>query len=336
MPSGPSPSPVVLLEEPNTIKQWTCIDCNKVFSQSKLLETHAVETDHKAYRCTKERACGKQFTLRSSWIRHERSHSVQKSHACSRCRKRFHRKDNCHDHERTCGRVAKRVRVTSQSASTSPTISGTTRSVSPIDLFTPRLIGNEYEKAIPSASRGPNVPPKSSLLPSAAYCPPTDIRPTRYPTTTVLGRTANHPPEADHDALFLLDDTGDHTTSRNMESPPAADSDWTHWLRFFQSQDGAPSPNLQPPEDWDITPVPEQTTAAPIEAPMDYIRIVQYHPMAHRRTTTLPDTRGPMMVLPLGEMSASPKRKRTPPSKITIFFSKLKAYIKAPFRRHKR
>jgi hypothetical protein len=138
--SGPSPSPGPL-EDPNNSKQWMCSECNDAFSQSKLLETHAIETDHKAYHCTKETSCAKLFTLRSSWIRHERIHSAQKSHACSRCRKRFHRKDNCYDHERTCGRVARRARVPmhsvpTQSVSTSPTMAETTRSVTSTDPLT--------------------------------------------------------------------------------------------------------------------------------------------------------------------------------------------------------
>jgi hypothetical protein len=320
MMSGASPS-TLLLEELNTIKQWTCIDCNKVFPQSKLLETHAVETDHKAYRCTKERACGKLFTLRSSWIRHERSHSAQKSHACSRCRKRFHRKDNCHDHERTCGRVSQRARVTSHLASTSPTISGTTRSVTPIDLFTPRLIGNEYEKAIPSASRGPNVPPKSSPLPSAGYYPPTDITPPGYPTTTVLERTANHPLEADHNALFLLDDdnTENHTISRNVTSQPPADSDWKHWLRFFQSQETAPPFELGSPEEhWEI-----ETSHEPCPDNLPY------------GLFSLSGTRNPRRQNGHLYRQRHIGSERKPRSKITTFFTKLRAYIKAPFRRHK-
>jgi DNA-directed RNA polymerase subunit RPC12/RpoP len=101
----------LLLKDTNDTKRWTCSECSQTFLQSKLLEIHAIETDHKAYRCTKAKGCGRTFVLRTSWARHERSHSAQKAHACSRCGKRFHRKDNCDDHERTCGRVTRRARV---------------------------------------------------------------------------------------------------------------------------------------------------------------------------------------------------------------------------------
>jgi len=118
--SGPSLNPF-LLQDHQTTKEWTCSECKQSFLRSKLLETHAITTDHRAYRCTKEKTCGQTFTLRSACSRHERSHSAQKAHACSRCMKSFHRKDNCHDHERTCGRNAQRVRTTLESPPTSST-----------------------------------------------------------------------------------------------------------------------------------------------------------------------------------------------------------------------
>jgi uncharacterized Zn-finger protein len=133
MMSGPSPSPVLFPERPNSNRQWSCNECSHIFSLSRLLETHAVETNHKAYRCTKEKGCGKLFTLRPSWVRHEGSHSAQKSHACSRCLKKFRRRDNLHDHQRTCGRVTRRATLPLQVVSTT---SATTRSDTPMDLLT--------------------------------------------------------------------------------------------------------------------------------------------------------------------------------------------------------
>lgn len=107
--SGSSQSPSLYGDQHNS-RHWSCAECHQPFQRSKLLEDHAIETDHRAYRCTKEKHCQKSFILRPSWIHHERLHLVQKAHACSRCSKRFHRRDNCHDHERTCGRASRRAR----------------------------------------------------------------------------------------------------------------------------------------------------------------------------------------------------------------------------------
>lgn len=295
MMCGPSPSPI-LPTGPKDNKQWKCIQCDETFPQSKSLETHAVETDHKAYRCTKEKPCGKLFILRPSWIWHERSHSAQKTHACSRCGKKFHRKDNCHDHERTCGRVARRARGSSQSASTSPATSGTTESGTPIDppatIFhgaesghatkteyegsksfeTPDATiqednGHEDDNAPQSVSRGLSVPTKSPPAFPAAYLSAMATVPTQSRTAAFQARTAAHPPEAEQATLLNLDTTDKATISRNITSQPHADSDWRQWFRSFQSPGAAPSPNLQHAEDpCDIIPVRDAyaTRSAPV------------------------------------------------------------------------
>ena len=288
MMSGPSPSPS-LHEEQKIRKKWKCIECNQVFTQSKLLETHAADTDHKAYRCTKEKACGKVFTLRSSWLRHERSHSAEKAHTCYRCAKEFIRKDHCHGHERTCGRVARRARMSSKSTSVSPTTttsSGTTKSGTPVDLLTTMIDngdqchateieykgllslgtsdgtsdashqkdnGHDDEKAPLSVSRGISVPTKSSPVSPAACLSTTAMAPTKSRSATLQNTVARPLPEPD---LPIVDNIDNHTVSHNTTPQPHAGSDWRHHDKVFQGPDHARSPNLQyAEEDWDLTPV---------------------------------------------------------------------------------
>lgn len=383
--SGPPPSSV-LLEEPKSRKQWTCNQCKRTFPQSKLLETHAADKDHKAYRCTKEKDCGKSFILRPSWIRHEGSHSGQKTHACFRCQKMFRRKDNCHDHERTRGRVARRARVSSQSASTSPTISDTTTVVTPIGLFTnvadggnqchtaatgrEGLLsldtsvvsqqidnGNDDEHAVPSL---PGRPTDPSPTATAAYFSTTSMVPTLSRSATLHDLTAAYPFEAEH----------------NTDSPPSSptstsqfpiDINWLHTLQLLD-QETPPSPPQQHAEDWDFT---FTDAMGLLEAPSssmgvsmaqscsgpsvrDDARRLVGHVDDHfynsyngfklhadsRVSNELPpvslqDHASQFVTSDSATHIPLPKPERKPRSKIVIFFSKLKACIKAPFRRHK-
>lgn len=287
MMSGPSSSPS-LHQEPNISKKWKCIECDQVFIQSKLLETHAVDADHKAYRCTKEKACGKVFTLRPSWIRHERSHSAKKTHACSRCGKKFHRKDNCHDHERTCGRVARRARGPSQSASTSPTTttsSETTASGTPVDLLTAVLNdgepshatetgcgglksfdtpeatiqrdnGHDDVKATPFVSgQLIDVPIQYLSASSTASFPTTNNGPTQSRAAAFHDAIESHPPEPEGDNLLTVDNTEIHTAFANTNPQPGAGNDWRHYYQSFQGPYDAPSPGLQhTDDDWNFPP----------------------------------------------------------------------------------
>jgi hypothetical protein len=107
-----------LLQDAHNARQRTCAECDQIFSQSQLLEDHAQEEHHRAYRCTKDIDCGKTFKLRSSWSRHERSHSAQKNHACSQCKMLFHRKDNLRDHVRTCKLAPKQAGTPLESLAT--------------------------------------------------------------------------------------------------------------------------------------------------------------------------------------------------------------------------
>ena len=83
-------------------KLWRCVECLSTFPKSKLLETHARHTKHKAYRCSKGTACQSSFSLRTALIRHESSHATHKKHVCRYCDKAFHRRDHCQEHEGIC------------------------------------------------------------------------------------------------------------------------------------------------------------------------------------------------------------------------------------------
>lgn len=387
MMSGPSPSPS-LREEPSISKKWTCIDCDETFPQSKLLETHAVDTDHKAYRCTKEKACGKLFTLRSSWIRHERSHSAKKSHSCSRCGKRFHRVDHCHGHERTCGRVARRAKGPSQSASTSPatTSSGTTESGTPIDLLTTIVDDEDLSHATGTGHKG--------LL-----------------SFDTSGTSHQEDNGHDDDKATQIAFSGLSVPTKPSPTSSHAGNDWRDYYQLFQSPYDARSPNLQhTEEDWDF--IPGRVTSTAISQPTRFRRITglisrnrSQHSadthaipdlyndsvvhnscthLGHRHRThdgtygSPPKARYPTsgfaeqaspvtaqesgidnsIFLPGARVTVRDERplvfgetafehdmnigtplrqghRRRPPSKMAKFFSKLKAVITAPFRKHK-
>lgn len=316
MMSGPSSSPS-LHQEPNISKKWKCVECDQVFIQSKLLETHAVDTDHKAYRCTKEKACGKVFTLRPSWIRHERSHLAPKAHACYRCAKKFHRKDNCQDHERTCGRVARRARVPSHSTSMSPTTtsSGISESGTPKDLLTTIVDGeglshltetghegllsfdtsdtshqkddgHDDGKTVPSVARSLSVPTKPSPTSSVKNFSRCKHAPTASRSAIFQDTTAHSQVEPKHDTLSTLENTDSRTASRSIFSQPQAGSDWRHYYEIFQSPFGAPSPDLgYAEEQWDFAPGrdPYAETGTSASDDLDNRRIFFDAPRVHRR-----------------------------------------------------
>lgn len=123
-----------VVEDQGTSKKYICAECRQIFQQSNKLESHATETDHRAYRCTKERACRHTFVLRTSWSRHERNHSAKKTHPCSRCRKLFRRKDNCRDHERACYRAFRRAGQTATSPRSLPSSAGEIQTATPACL----------------------------------------------------------------------------------------------------------------------------------------------------------------------------------------------------------
>ena len=90
----------------NGAKSWECADCGMTFPQSKLLATHARNTKHKAYRCSRDPTCTKVFGMRTAASRHEAKHSASMNHACSQCGKRFRRRDHCLQHEEICSSLS--------------------------------------------------------------------------------------------------------------------------------------------------------------------------------------------------------------------------------------
>jgi uncharacterized Zn-finger protein len=86
----------------NRDRSWTCAECGMIFPKSKLLETHARFSKHKAYRCSRDPLCRKAFGMRTAASRHEATHSALMKHACSKCSARFRRRDHCLEHEAVC------------------------------------------------------------------------------------------------------------------------------------------------------------------------------------------------------------------------------------------
>jgi len=83
-------------------RSWRCAQCGMMFPKSKLLETHARSTKHKAYRCSRDPVCTKAFGMRTAASRHEATHSTLMKHACSSCSAPFRRRDHCLEHEAIC------------------------------------------------------------------------------------------------------------------------------------------------------------------------------------------------------------------------------------------
>jgi hypothetical protein len=105
----------------NAVRSWRRAGCKALFPQSKLLEKHARQTRHKAYRCAKDTTCRKVFSKRTAAIRHESLHSA-KSQSCSKV---FHRLDHRQEHEDICDNPLVQDRLspdTVRSSRQSPTL----------------------------------------------------------------------------------------------------------------------------------------------------------------------------------------------------------------------
>jgi hypothetical protein len=289
--------------------------------------------------------------------------------------------------------------VPPHSASTTPTTFVTTRNATPIDRLTTVLDdenllhqaetgndglrfsnspeasyqkdnGNDNDEASGLVS---GVPPKPPTTSSATHSSTTIAAPTRSRTAAVFDTISDHPLNNEYNTLALLNDTSNHTTSRNTTSQPPAE---TNWFQLFQNQDIAPFSEQQYAEDWDFSPVQEPTSAAPIVStdlssyadtpwpahpatghsrPFGGFVYNPWRSLGRRRFNGVDDDGGwtalwtsrylhdrmerrPGSIFDDGDgvpQSPSPKPERKPSSKIKVLFSKLKAYIKAPFRRHR-
>lgn len=77
-------------------RSWECAQCKALFTRSQLLVEHAFISQHKAYRCE---LCQKAFNARTSFIRHQKSHTKEKKLTCSTCGRLFFRTDHRREHE---------------------------------------------------------------------------------------------------------------------------------------------------------------------------------------------------------------------------------------------
>ena len=81
---------------------YCCTQCQKSFTTSQQLETHAKLVNHRTYICG-EPGCTQNFKRRDTFVRHMKTtHETTYRHSCAECKKLFKRKDHLHQHERNC------------------------------------------------------------------------------------------------------------------------------------------------------------------------------------------------------------------------------------------
>ncbi|GAB7334892.1 hypothetical protein MBLNU13_g06785t1 [Cladosporium sp. NU13] len=200
-------------------------------------------------------------------------------------------------------------------------------------------------KAIPSVPRESSVPATSPPVPSAACFLPLTMAAAQSRAATLQIKPAHHPRSAEHDTLLNPDNTSDHVTSRSTTSQSHAGSDWRQWFRIFQGRDAAPSPVLRHAEEyWEFTPPWSRNIDLPdtcgsfFQVDDHYIDNNAYISLGHPVTLAEPLGRAGASKLDTSDSishNSMPKPEPTACSKIATLFSKLKAYIKAPFLRHK-
>lgn len=83
--------------------RWACLQCSRTFSKALLLDAHAKEQRHQAYRCGD---CNKRYLRQSTLARHRATaHEPRSAHRCGRCStssnpKLFRRRDHLQQHLR--------------------------------------------------------------------------------------------------------------------------------------------------------------------------------------------------------------------------------------------
>ncbi|XP_062978519.1 zinc finger protein with KRAB and SCAN domains 7-like isoform X2 [Elgaria multicarinata webbii] len=91
---SPQPSELQTGEKP-----YTCTDCGKNFSfRSSLVRHQRLHTGEKPYKCLD---CGKNFSQSSNLLNHQRIHTGEKPYSCSDCGKSFSNSSSLTSHERT-------------------------------------------------------------------------------------------------------------------------------------------------------------------------------------------------------------------------------------------
>lgn len=333
-------SPTNTLDDPNDTKTWTCANCTLEFQQSKQLESHARETRHKAYRCTKDKDCNSSFISRSSCIRHERKHRVQRAHICTRCPASFHRSDHLQGHVQTCRGHRRRPRIPPRVEPTSPGPSRAKIQFEAIEFYT-TTIDNDVPGYTADtwygASSTMDTPGMTSR--GALDFATTEIddlnwtfwesllhiregsRPLKPLLTADEGYGADSEydlgdplaPFLDHRSNAVIESYGDRISNGYSQSLSTASA--------CMSEYGA---SLERP----LAPRLSHRLTAASESDSESNDGPTNIPPA---TTTKSDD-----VAATQSNTVDEPNDHQPRSKIAKFFSKLKAYIKAPFRRHKR
>lgn len=78
----------------NSVSQYACAVCLELHQSDSAIHQHAIETQHKAYRCK----CGTEFNKHSALQRHVNTKDAPKTFACTLCYDKFTRKDKLKDH----------------------------------------------------------------------------------------------------------------------------------------------------------------------------------------------------------------------------------------------
>lgn len=286
--------------EPDS-ETWICAQCKVDFEHSHQLESRAKTTRHKAYRCSKDKTCNSLFISRTSWNRHERKHRAQKAHICPRCPASFHRSDHLQGHVRTCRGRRRRPRTPPRVQPTCPGLSHAKSQFEPMEFGT-----TMFDKSVPR-----NMMDTQHDVPSTIDTP--DTRPGALDFTAVI---------------------------ENFDW-----ADWLNWEHSLQTEE-VPSVALTAPEPpKPVDKVDLQTTvmascarsdtvhseAQCVRHSWEWIRERRYGPQTYSTQPSKSDD-----VAATQSNTIDEPNDHQPRSKIAKFFSKLKAYIKAPFRRHKR
>lgn len=83
--------------------RWACLECSRTFSKALLLDAHAKDQRHQAYRCGE---CDKRYLRQSTLARHRATvHTSRSAYQCGRCStssspKLFRRRDHLQQHLR--------------------------------------------------------------------------------------------------------------------------------------------------------------------------------------------------------------------------------------------